>query len=167
MSIRTCYAKYITNYAIISIYMLITSACSGGSPAIEGPVSSIRQVRPYFVSTSDYSYSGSTFTFDAPFTVALAVECNRDSILDVQHAEDYVTKIEIDFDDGSGWSDITADRTNWKWSTVLSAANNWTQHTYTTAGNYTPTVRVTYWDNEIIPQISGTQVQIVVLPSDT
>ena len=61
-----------------------------------------------------------------------------------------VTKLEVDFGDGSGWEDATA----WLHDYLTPPYDNTTagmiKHVYPAEGSYTPNVRATFWDGEVV-----------------
>jgi hypothetical protein len=100
--------------------------------------------------------------------LAVFVAGTQDHFKDANYDwNEYISKYEIDFGDGGGWQDVTADRD--RWDRIYGDGidlSTWTQHTYTTPGEYDPNVRVTYWDGEVLYQHPDTAVHVSVLAPD-
>lgn len=80
---------------------------------------------------------------------------------------DQFTKAELDFGDGQGWQDVTADaRTKW-WQQPLGTptyyqTNYMTPHTYTEPGVYEVNGRITWWDGQVMEAGPGWRVTVTV-----
>jgi hypothetical protein len=85
----------------------------------------------------------------APFAVGAALTATPGVQDRGLTASQLLGKAELDFGDGGGWVDVTAQQlalgAAWGASLAQSAA-----HTYTAAGTYTIRGRVTYWDGQVI-----------------
>ena len=86
-----------------------------------------------------------------------------------------VTKREIDFGDGIGWVDVTAESVKWSDGGVGGepTPDQMTRRVYTEPGEYLIRGRVTYWDGEVydtsgIPEdfIQSTDLLVRILPPE-
>lgn len=74
----------------------------------------------------------------------------NDGSQDFSH-EQWLTKLEADYGDGSGWQDITAwYRIQAERQTVTHYLIDSITHTYPSAGTYLLNGRVTYWDGAVV-----------------
>jgi hypothetical protein len=60
-----------------------------------------------------------------------------------------VVKLEINYGDGSGWRDVTADRAFWDYSSDRDPARM-THYEYSLPGTFYVNSRVTFWDGEVV-----------------
>jgi hypothetical protein len=60
-----------------------------------------------------------------------------------------VDKFEINYGDGTGWIDVTADAGSWDYLTE-SDPDGMTHYVYEQAGTYEVLARATFWDGEVV-----------------
>jgi hypothetical protein len=126
-------------------------------------------VNPDYRGIGEFTFASGTYTASVPFTLAVFVGGSMDAVKDAGKGwQNYTSKTEIDFGDGAGWQDVTADR--FRWDRIYGDGidlSTWTQHVYTTPGSYTPDIRVTYWDGEVLHHLPDTVVHITILPPES
>lgn len=86
------------------------------------------------------------------------------------HTDNDILKAELDFGDGSGWTDYTEDSRNKWWEEPLTVPvyhPDWmTRHTYTQPGTYIINGRMTFWDGELLYAEPSSLVTVIVHPAE-
>lgn len=75
--------------------------------------------------------------------------------------DEIVSKVEIDWGDGAGFQDYTQDAYHkWKLLGTSEDPQYLSRHTYQSAGDYTITGRITYWDGIVVTETEGDRAHI-------
>jgi hypothetical protein len=100
-----------------------------------------------------------------PIRLATTAGGTTSSYKDPSPTGQTITKVEMDYGDGSGWRDVTYDY-NHKWDFMFDTdgpdLSTWDQYNYTEPGTYTIRGRVTYWDGEVVYSRPETEVTVTV-----
>jgi hypothetical protein len=76
-----------------------------------------------------------------------------DSVLN----ENWLTKLELDYGDDSGWQDLTQAYLAGHALNAVTEQNSF-KHTYTQSGTYTIHIRATFWDGDVVAdRLNGTE----------
>lgn len=88
----------------------------------------------------------------APLTIAAGMSYGA-GWNDVGRASDFMSRIEVDFGDGTGWTDLTSEMLTLfaeEGKSEKSIPPEAVSHTYTTPGEYEMRARITYKDGEVV-----------------
>jgi hypothetical protein len=142
--------KYL--FAIFAcILVLLASGCSSSNNPIT-PIFVPRLVWPWF----------SPISGPAPLVIRGALGVQSDST-DIGH-DPFYSKIEVDFGDGAGWTDVTAQLENY-WQNGLKP-QDLIVHEYSAPGVFIIRARATYWDGAVVYSESPYERTINVLPPE-
>jgi len=135
----------LTALGIIGILLVGVGGCAGGAscaPAIARGVG--LDVLGPAGAVNDQQLTGS-----APLTLGAALVAAPGLQDTGRTGSQLVTKAELNFGDGAGWVDITAQQQALGPAFGNSLAQS-VQHTYAAAGSYILQGRVTYWDGQVL-----------------
>jgi hypothetical protein len=117
---------------------LLLISCNNNSNSITFPFALMRQAQAVLFYEPGVPNS---------LNVSVALEAIRGEL---DHRQNWYSKVEWNPGDGAGWIDITEDyRNNMEQAQTLTYAIGY-KHTYAAPGTYQVQARVTYWDGEVV-----------------
>lgn len=148
--------------SVILIICTILISCDSGGTGYSWWATS----RSVSMSVTTDSETGTSNSGYAPLQVNALV------MVQVKYGESKQTdviRVELDFDDGTGWEDVT---TAWKQKqdmTIYSLEDQMQPHSYNDPGEYSVSCRVTFADGEVIayPSSGVTPPTVTVLEPTT
>lgn len=144
-------SRKLTSFTTLCLFViaLSTSGCSPGGGRVT-PVlarkSFIWAVLP--PSSTAESTLGAEVTGPAP--LQLLAEPNYGLGERDDDSREDITKVEVNFGDGGGWSDVTADAQAMWSGEPVDWLNSTLEHTYTEPGDHIIIARLTFWDGEVV-----------------
>ena len=128
-----------------------------GSPSPEE-----RYIYPTVWVQRDSTETGSVAQGSVPFEIAFIVNYSTDR---GGSTEELISRFEVNYNDGEGWQDVTSNAYN-VWDYTLQDPSAREFHTFTEPGEYALSLRVTYWDGEVVYFNEDAVVGFVVTKSE-
>ncbi len=141
-------------FFLMSIILVLASCGSSGYNADPEPT-----LRSVSMGILVDGVAGFAFAGESPFYVEALVYVQVGS---GETKSGDISKVEIDFGDGSGWEDVTAAWMSKQDQSIYSLEDAAQPHTYTEPGEYSVHCRVTFTDNEVFVRPQATEPSYTV-----